>query len=265
MANLKIAVGVNPFVKFPRERDYIEIKHSILARTSFNHTLTTSNFYFLPGNQTNSATVWYLRYQLNLKVVNINWLLLFLCEYVSGQRTFCLFHFFHCSPMKIRPGQADRNEKASSVYRLRQSTKGESMKRGLSASEPFLAVMKGMWPRRPLGWCEPLYPWSSSGSKTTWVGGSNVLGLMGQPRNGPLLPLAFRREVSLVHYCLEESLMISRMPPKARLWLNCNEKSKDNWNFKPTRPLFLCQRWQPAGSSSTVQYLPAYKNLFFQI
>ena len=109
-----------------------------------------------------------------------------------------------------------------------------------------------MWPRRPLGWCEPLYPWSSSGSKTTWVGGSNVLGLMGQPRNGPMLPLAFRREVSLVHYCLEESLMISRMPPKARLWLNCNEKSKDNWNFKPTRPLFLNQRWQPAGSSSTV-------------
>ena len=109
-----------------------------------------------------------------------------------------------------------------------------------------------MWPRWLLGWCEPLYPWSSSGSKTTWVGGSNVLGLMGQPRNGPMLPLAFRREVSLVHYCLEESLMISRMPPKARLWLNCNEKSKDNWNFKPTRPLFLCQRWQPAGSSSTV-------------
>ena len=154
--------------------------------------------------------------------------------------------------MKIRPGQADRNEKASSVYRLRQSTKDESMKRGLSASEPFLAVMKGMWPRRPLGWREPLYPWSSSGAKTTWVGGSNVLGLMGQPRNGPLLPLAFRREVSLVHYCLEESLMISRMPPKARLWLNCNEKSKDNWNFQPTRPLFLCQRWQLAGSSSTV-------------
>ena len=100
---------------------------------------------------------------------------------------------------------AERNEKASLVYRLRQSTKDESMKRGLSASEPFLAVTKGMWPRLPLGFGEPLYPWSSSGSKTTWVGGSNVLGLMGQPCNGPLLPLAFRREVSLVHYCLEES------------------------------------------------------------
>ena len=127
--------------------------------------------------------------------------------------------------MKIRPGQADRNEKASSVYRLRQSTKDESMKRCMSTSEPFLAVMKGMWPRRPLGWCELLYPWSSSGSKTTWVGGSNVLGLMGQPRNGPLLPLAFRK-VSLVHYCLEESLMISRMPPKARLWLKTTRSLK---------------------------------------
>ena len=31
-----------------------------------------------------------------------------------------------------------------------------------------------------------------------------------------------------------------------------NEKSEDNWNLKPTRPLFLFQRWQPAGSSSTV-------------
>jgi len=83
-----------------------------------------------------------------------------------------------------------------------------------------------MWPRRPLGWGEPLYPWSSSGLKTTWVGGSNVLGLMGQPRNGPLLPLAFRREVSLVHYCLEESLMISRMLPKAKLWLKTTRSLK---------------------------------------
>ena len=33
-----------------------------------------------------------------------------------------LFFFFQCSPMKIRPGQAEKNEKASSLYRLRQST-----------------------------------------------------------------------------------------------------------------------------------------------
>ena len=125
--------------------------------------------------------------------------------------------------MKKGPWQAEKNEKANLVYRLIKTIdkrwKDESMKRCMSASETFLAVMKGMWPRCLLGWGELLYPWSSSGSKTTWGGGSNVLGLMGQPRNGPLLPLAFRREISLVHYCSQDSLMISQMPPKARLWL----------------------------------------------
>ena len=157
MAALKIAVGVNPFVKFPRERDYIEIKHSILARTSFNHTLTTSNFYFLPGNQTNSATVWYLRYQLKPHLhYTKKWVRthkkvgtdqIFLpckpsvpCFYEMGpdscqaKELSVSFIFFYCSPMKIRPGKADRKEKASSVYRLRQSTKDESMKRFLPLS-----------------------------------------------------------------------------------------------------------------------------------
>ena len=51
---------------------------------------------------------------------------------VSGQRTSYLFvsFFFHCSPMKIRPGQAEKNEKkASSLYSVRQSTIAEKMKR----------------------------------------------------------------------------------------------------------------------------------------
>ena len=49
---------------------------------------------------------------------------------VWGQRTSYLFlsFFFHCSPMKIRPGQAEKNEKVSLVYRLRQSTIAEKMK-----------------------------------------------------------------------------------------------------------------------------------------
>ena len=34
--------------------------------------------------------------------------------------------------MKIRPGQAEKNEKASSLYRLRQSTIAEEMKRCVS-------------------------------------------------------------------------------------------------------------------------------------
>ena len=49
---------------------------------------------------------------------------------VSDQRTSCLSHsFFYCSPMKIRPGQAEKKEKASSLYRLRQSKIAEKMKR----------------------------------------------------------------------------------------------------------------------------------------
>ena len=40
-----------------------------------------------------------------------------------------LFFFFHCSPMKIWPGQAEKNEKTSSLYRLRQSTIVEKIKR----------------------------------------------------------------------------------------------------------------------------------------
>ena len=50
---------------------------------------------------------------------------------VSGKRTSYLLvsFFFRRSPMKIRPGQAEKNEKASSVYRLRQSTIAEKMKR----------------------------------------------------------------------------------------------------------------------------------------
>ena len=66
------------------------------------------------------------------------------------------------------------------------------------------------------------------GSRTTWVlwtiknyhqprHGSNVLCLMAQPRNGPLLRLVFSREVFLDHYSLQFSLMISRMRPKESL------------------------------------------------
>ena len=58
-------------------------------------------------------TVQYLVYILTVAI--------FAC--VSGQRTSCLSLFlsFHCSPMKIRPGQAEKNEKVSSLYKLRQS------------------------------------------------------------------------------------------------------------------------------------------------
>ena len=47
--------------------------------------------------------------------------------------------------MKIRPGQAEKNEKASLLYRLRQSTIDEKMK----GCVPLTG--DGMWPRKPRG------------------------------------------------------------------------------------------------------------------
>ena len=38
------------------------------------------------------------------------------------------FLLFHCSSIKIRPGEAEKNEKASSLYGLRQSTIAEKMR-----------------------------------------------------------------------------------------------------------------------------------------
>ena len=97
-----------------------EIKRSILARTRLKHA-------FFSQNSTHSPTVWKLRYQKRAKASEEIWSTLadsdsaiFVCfltvaifACVSGQRTSYLFvsFFFHCSPMKIRPGQAEKNEK----------------------------------------------------------------------------------------------------------------------------------------------------------
>ena len=65
---------------------------------------------------------------------------------VSGQRTSCLSHslFFHSSPMKIRPGQAEKNEKTSSLYRLRQSIIAEKMKRCVPLRRNVAEKPRGM-------------------------------------------------------------------------------------------------------------------------
>ena len=115
-----------------------EIKRSILARTRLKHA-------FFSQNSTHSPTVWKLRYQKRVKAseeisstladsdsaIFVCFLTVAIFACVSGQRTCYLFvsFFFHCSPMTIRPGQAEKNEKASSLYRLRQSTIAEKMKR----------------------------------------------------------------------------------------------------------------------------------------
>ena len=116
-----------------------EFKRSILARTRLKHA-------FFSQNSTHSPTVWKLRYQKTgeskwRNLVNLGWLwhcnfrMFFHCCYFCVRvrpknfLSLSLSFFFHCSPMKIRPVQAEKNEKASSLYRLRQSTIAEKMKR----------------------------------------------------------------------------------------------------------------------------------------
>ena len=98
-----------------------EIKRSILARTRLKHA-------FFPQNPTHFPTVWYLRYQKRAKASEEIWstladsdIAIFVCfltvaifACASGQITSYLFvsFFFHCSPMKIRLGQAEKNEKS---------------------------------------------------------------------------------------------------------------------------------------------------------
>ena len=52
--------------------------------------------------------------------------------------------FVLCSPMKIEPRQAEKNEKASSLYRLRQSTIAEKMKRCVPLRRNVAEKPRGM-------------------------------------------------------------------------------------------------------------------------
>ena len=54
------------------------------------------------------------------------------------------FFFFQCSSMKFRPGQAEKNKKASSLYRLRQSTIAEKMKRCVPLRRNVAEKPRGM-------------------------------------------------------------------------------------------------------------------------
>ena len=66
---------------------------------------------------------------------------------VSGQRTSCLsvsLSFVLCSPMKNGPRQAEKNEKGSSLYRLRQSTIAEKMKRCVPLRRNVAEKPRGM-------------------------------------------------------------------------------------------------------------------------
>ena len=66
--------------------------------------------------------------------------------WVSGQRTSYLFlsFLFYCPPKKIRPGKAEQNEKASSLYRLRQLTITKKMKRCVPLRRNLAEKPRGM-------------------------------------------------------------------------------------------------------------------------
>ena len=52
--------------------------------------------------------------------------------------------FFYCPPKKIRPGKAEKNEKASSLYRLRQLTIAKKMKRCVPLRRNVAEKPRGM-------------------------------------------------------------------------------------------------------------------------
>ena len=66
--------------------------------------------------------------------------------WVSGQRTSYLFlsFLFYCPPKKIRPGKAEQNEKASSLYRRRQLTITKKMKRCVPLRRNLAEKPRGM-------------------------------------------------------------------------------------------------------------------------
>ena len=65
---------------------------------------------------------------------------------VSGQRTsyLLLSFFFYCPPKMFRPGKAEKNEKASSLYRLRQLTITKKMKRCVPLRRNVAEKPRGM-------------------------------------------------------------------------------------------------------------------------
>ena len=65
---------------------------------------------------------------------------------VSGQRTSYLLvsFFFYCPPKKIRPGKAEKSEKASSLYRLRQLSITKKMKRCVPLRRNVAEKPRGM-------------------------------------------------------------------------------------------------------------------------
>ena len=159
VVNLNIALGGNPFV-FNRE-PWLNV-WSLLERGLTYILLpksdTFSNRVIIAISKTGESE-W-------RNLVNLGWLwqCSFFGTYINCRYfwarvrpknflslSLSLFRF-QSSPMKIGPRQAEKNEKASSLYRLRQSTIAEKMKRRKDA-----CLWDGMWPRSLGGWGWSLY------------------------------------------------------------------------------------------------------------
>ena len=149
---LKIALGVNLFVSNGEPR----LNHvpSLLERGL--------NMHFLPKSDAFSHHVIIAKSKTGdsewKNLVNPGWLwqchlfgmyinCCYFCVRVRPKNLLSLslpLFLFHCSPMKIRPGQAEKNEKASSLYRLRQSTIAEKMKRCVPLRRKVAEKPRGM-------------------------------------------------------------------------------------------------------------------------
>ena len=65
-------------------------------------------------------------------------------NFLSLSLSLSRFFFFQRFPVKIRPGQAEKNKKASSLHRLRQSTIAEKMKRCVPLRQNVAEKPRGM-------------------------------------------------------------------------------------------------------------------------
>ena len=105
VANLKIAVGVNPIVSNGRALGRAEIKLFLPKSDKFSHQVPTcDNCDIKNGGKTSEESWSTLADSDSAILLCILTIAIFPC--VSGQRTSCLFlsffFFFHCSLMKIR-------------------------------------------------------------------------------------------------------------------------------------------------------------------
>ena len=110
VANLKIAVGVNPFVSNGEPRLNVP---SLLKRGLKLHSPPKIKQIFPSCDNCDIKNGW-----KQVKKFGQPWLILTV-QYLACILTVTVFFFFHRSLIRFRVGEAEINKKASSFYRLR--------------------------------------------------------------------------------------------------------------------------------------------------